>query len=111
MTVGPNRTPVRTESLDAFLFGIRREAASAIPRSITPGELTRRSSSSITTWMGPEKKWPVRTAPKSPVLRGDRIKKGWLVRRQGFKGKGSGAKEDPSPASMFIIDKGFLESQ
>jgi hypothetical protein len=33
------------------------------------------------------------------------------VRRQGFKGKGSGAKEDPSPASDSIIVNGFTESQ
>jgi hypothetical protein len=32
------------------------------------------------------------------------INKGdWLARCQGFKGKGSGAKEDPSPASVIII--------
>jgi hypothetical protein len=30
-------------------------------------------------------------------------KEDWLARRQGFKGKGSGAKEDPSPASNLII--------
>jgi hypothetical protein len=30
-------------------------------------------------------------------------KEDWLARRQGFKGKGSGAKEDPSPASVLII--------
>jgi len=34
-------------------------------------------------------------------------KKGWLVRSQGFKGKGSGAKEDPSPASKSIIINKF----
>ena len=37
--------------------------------------------------------------------------RGWLVRRQGFKGKGSGAKEDPSPASDFIIDNEITKSQ
>jgi hypothetical protein len=35
----------------------------------------------------------------------------WLARRQGFKGKGSGAKEDPSPASGFIIGESFPACQ
>ncbi|HAV41402.1 MAG TPA: hypothetical protein DCW97_03205 [Acidobacteria bacterium] len=41
------------------------------------------------------------------VQEGQRYKKGWLVRSQGFKGKGSGAKEDPSPASNLIIINRF----
>ncbi len=54
----------------------------------------------------------IQLGEKAPAGQPDGVRsEGWLVRRQGFKGKGSGAKEDPSPASVFIIGPLFWSCQ